>query len=74
MRWILLCCSLMNRNSAILNSNAFGPDDAWDMASNCEPDEDDEAENFETNRKLIDDVFPQSIGEIEYDLNTAKTA
>ena len=47
------------------------------MASNYEPDEedeDDEAENFETKRKLIDDVFSQSIGEIEYDLNTAKTA
>ena len=56
-----------------LLENAFGPDDAWGMASNYEPDKDDDEDDDE--QPIPDgysgEGFLETLEEIEYELNNA---
>ncbi len=57
-----------------LLENAFGPDDAWGMASNYEPDEDDDEDDDE--QSIPDgysgEGFLETLEEIKYELHEAK--
>ena len=57
-----------------LLENAFGPDDAWGMASNYEPDEDDDEDDDE--QSIPDgysgEGFLETLEDIEYELKQVK--
>ncbi|MDG2196974.1 MAG: hypothetical protein P8O70_08795 [SAR324 cluster bacterium] len=56
-----------------LLENAFGPDDAWGMASNYEPDEEDDDEQSIPDG-YSGEGFLETLEEIQYELNQAQTA
>ena len=54
-----------------LLENAFGPDDAWGMASNYEPDEDDDDDEQSIPDGYSGEGFLETLEEIKYELNNA---
>ena len=55
-----------------LLENAFGPDDAWGMASNYEPDDEDDEDEQSIPDGYSGDGFLETPEEIKYELNEAK--
>ena len=59
------------RQYMLFLENGFGPDDAWGMASNYEPDEDDDEDEQSIPDGYSGEGFLETLEEIEYELNNA---
>ena len=60
------------RQYMLFLENGFGPDDAWGMASNYEPDEDDDEDEQSIPDGYTGEGFLVTPEEIKYELNGAK--
>ena len=60
------------RQYMLFLENGFGPDDAWGMASNYEPDEDDDEDEQSIPDGYSGEGFLETLEEIEYELHEAK--